>query len=422
MKTTAVRLYGKMDLRMEEFDLPAIKDDEILVKVTADSLCMSTYEAALLGEDHIKVPNDLSDNPIMVGGELSGQIVEIGKDWQGKYSENQRFSLQPVFNNKGANDSPGYSSKYCGGNSTYMILPPEVMLMDSLLTYKGEGFFNAALSEPYSTVIGACRALYRTDKVKHNHYLGIKEGGRMAIIGGCEPLGLAAIDYAISGDFRPSQLIVTDFDDAKLKRAQSIFSEKAESRGISILFINTESMDDPNHSIMKLTDNQGFDDILVMIPETSALEFAESLLGFNGCLNFFAEPSNEKFTAKINYYDVHHMEKHIIGTNSGNIDDMREALELMENNLLSPEVLVTHIGGLDAAANATINLPNIPGGKKLIYTGLSMPLTALDDLDSKASESEFYKNLAEIVKKHNGLWSIEAENYLLQNGLKILIH
>ena len=41
MKTRAVRLYGKNDLRLEEFELPAIKEDEILVEVTSDSLCMS---------------------------------------------------------------------------------------------------------------------------------------------------------------------------------------------------------------------------------------------------------------------------------------------------------------------------------------------------------------------------------------------
>ena len=41
MKTRAVRMYGKEDLRLEEFELPKIKDDEILVKVMSDSICMS---------------------------------------------------------------------------------------------------------------------------------------------------------------------------------------------------------------------------------------------------------------------------------------------------------------------------------------------------------------------------------------------
>lgn len=416
MKTKAVRLYGKMDLRLEEFELPEIKEDEILVKVSADSLCMSTYKAALLGADHKRVPDDVAENPIIVGHELSGEILTIGSQWADKYKAGDKFSLQPAINYKGSMDSPGYSYKYCGGDATYMILPPEVMIMDCLLPFNGEGFFKAALSEPYSCVIGACQSLYRTDRQKHNHYLGIKEGGRMAIIGGCGPMGLAAIDYALSGEFRPSQLIVTDLDKDRLKRAQSIFGKKAESRGISLLFINTGEMENPHQSIMKLTDNKGFDDMLVMIPYASALEFGESMLGFNGCLNFFAGPTDEKFEAKVNYFDVHYMEKHIIGTTGGNVDDMREALELMEQDLLSPEVLITHIGGLDAVIDATLNLPKLPGGKKLIYTGISLPLTALSELDGKAGESDFYKSLAEIVKKYNGLWSVEAEKFVLANG------
>ena len=44
MKTKAVRLYGANDLRTEEFELPEIKDDEILVKIVSDSICMSTYK------------------------------------------------------------------------------------------------------------------------------------------------------------------------------------------------------------------------------------------------------------------------------------------------------------------------------------------------------------------------------------------
>ena len=44
MRTKAVRLYGADDLRLEEFDLPDIADDEILVRVITDSICMSTYK------------------------------------------------------------------------------------------------------------------------------------------------------------------------------------------------------------------------------------------------------------------------------------------------------------------------------------------------------------------------------------------
>ena len=62
MKTKAVRLYGKNDLRLEEFDLPQINDDEILAKVVSDSICMSSYKAAHQGTDHKRVPKDVAEN------------------------------------------------------------------------------------------------------------------------------------------------------------------------------------------------------------------------------------------------------------------------------------------------------------------------------------------------------------------------
>ena len=67
MKTKAVRLYGKNDLRIEEFELPPIREDEILAKVVSDSLCMSSYKAAIQGRDHKRIPDDVAENPVMIG-------------------------------------------------------------------------------------------------------------------------------------------------------------------------------------------------------------------------------------------------------------------------------------------------------------------------------------------------------------------
>ena len=49
MKTRAIRLYGVDDIRLEEFELPEIGDDEILVKVVSDSICMSTWKTVKQG-------------------------------------------------------------------------------------------------------------------------------------------------------------------------------------------------------------------------------------------------------------------------------------------------------------------------------------------------------------------------------------
>ena len=78
MKTTALRIHGKMDLRLESFELPPCGDDGIIAEVISDSICMSSYKAAKAGPDHKRVPNDCDRNPTILGHEFSGRILEVG--------------------------------------------------------------------------------------------------------------------------------------------------------------------------------------------------------------------------------------------------------------------------------------------------------------------------------------------------------
>ena len=140
MKTKAVRIYGKSDLRLEEFELPAIREDEILAKIWSDSICMSSYKAAIQGPDHKRVPNDVAEHPTIIGHEFCGELVEIGKKWQGKFKVGQKFTVQPAMNYKGSLDAPGYSFRTIGGDATYVVIPSVVMETDCLLPYDGESW------------------------------------------------------------------------------------------------------------------------------------------------------------------------------------------------------------------------------------------------------------------------------------------
>ena len=44
-----------------------------------------------------------------------------------------------------------------------------------------------------------------------------------------------------------------------------------------------------------------------------------------------------------------------------------------------------------------------------------MPLTALDDFAALGENDSFFRALGEITERNNGLWSLEAEQYLLNN-------
>lgn len=420
MNTKAVRIYGKKDLRLEEFELPAIKDDEILAKVVSDSICMSSHKAALQGADHKRVPDDIHLNPTILGHEFAGVILEVGNKWKDRFHPGQKFSIQPAMAHMGTLNAPGYSYRYIGGNATNIIIPGIVMEADCLLPYSGESFFPASLSEPMSCIVGAFHASYHVPPGTYNHIMGIKEGGNMAILAGVGPMGLGAVDYALHQDKKPSLLVVTDVDEARLARAACLFPpEKAEKEGIRLLFVNTGQVGDPVKKLRDLTGGTGYDDVFVFAPVKPLVEQADAILGFDGCLNFFAGPTNPEFRAEINFYNVHYSFTHIVGTSGGNTDDMRESLKLMEEGKINPAVMITHIGGLDAVVDTTLNLPQIPGGKKLIYTNISMPLVSLYELQEKGKTDTFYAGLHEIVSANDYIWNDKAEKYLLANAQPI---
>ena len=421
MKAKGVRLHGANDLRLEEFELPEITDDEILVKVVSDSICMSTYKCAILGTAHKRVHEDVAEHPAIMGHEFAGDIVKVGKNHQDKFKPGMKFTLQPALNYKGTMWSPGYSYEFFGGDTTYCVIPSEVMELGCLLEYKGRAYYEASLAEPMSCSIGAFNAAYHTQMGVYTHQMGIKEGGKLAIMAGAGPMGLGALTYALHRDVRPSMIVVTDLNQERLDRAASLFPpEEAAKDGIELHFVNTGNFEDPVAELMRISGGKGYDDVLCYAPVASVVTQSSAILGRDGCLNFFAGPTDNKFSASMNFYDVHYNSTHVMGTTGGNPDDRSESLELTAAGRTDPCVMVTHIGGLDAAAETTLNLPKIPGGKKLIYTHLTMPLTALTDLRAKG-EAEGDKrlvDLADIVDAHNGLWCPEAEEYLLANFIE----
>ncbi|MCL2189651.1 MAG: zinc-binding dehydrogenase [Defluviitaleaceae bacterium] len=418
MKTNAIRLYGANDLRLENFELPPIKADELLVKIVTDSACMSTYKAVTQGAKHKRVPNNVAENPVIVGHEFCGEIIEVGAKLAGKFKAGQKFTMQPGM--KGTMDAAGYSFPHLGGNMTYGIIPACYFAQNGVLLYEGAGYFNASLAEPLSCVIGATKANYHTRQGEYVHDMDIKNGGNMAILGGCGPMGFAHIDYILHRERTPKVLIVTDIKQDNLDAAAAALSPKmAEKLGIKLVYFNPSASQNAVEEMMALTGGHGYDDVFVFYPVAALVEQADAMLAYDGCLNFFAGPQDTGFTAPFNFYNVHYNATHVVGTNAGNIDDMKDALAMAAAGKINPALLVSHIGGLDAASETILNLPNIAGFKKLIYNEISLPLTAIKDFEKMSAQNPLFGTLAEICARHNDLWNVEAETYLLNNAPRL---
>jgi L-iditol 2-dehydrogenase len=186
MKSKTAFMYGPHDLRIEEVEIPALKPDQILIKVGACGICQSDVEC-FEGES-AEGRYDLG--PYTPGHEWGGQIVDMGKDVTGfevgnkvtgdcvmacGHCRNCKDGLMPSaclnFREIGFRpDSPG-------GMGEYMIVEqPYVHVVPDNWTYE-----DAAWVETFS--IG---------------YFGVWGNGRyidasdVALINGVGPVGLSA--------------------------------------------------------------------------------------------------------------------------------------------------------------------------------------------------------------------------------------
>ncbi len=411
MKTKAVRLYGENDLRLEEFELPTLKNGEILVKVISDSVCMSTYKTAKQGAKHIRVPDNVAENPVIIGHEFCAEVVEVTEKWKNAFAVGDKVVMPPVLSYlPGGMQTVGYSFGEIGGVSTYSIVYDHIIENGYLIKLDSDCYFKGSLIEPASCVIRGYKANLHLDETL-KPYTNIKPNGKVAILAGCGPMGLVAIDIALHGDVKPSLLVVTDLNSDRLERAKEIFSpDEAKKDGIQLIFSNTTDKDE----LISLSEG-GFDDVFVYAPVPAVVELADSILGFDGCLNFFAGPLDKNFSANFNFYNVHYQQHHVAGTSGSTTEDMHDIVRLIGEKRIDPAVMITHIGGIDAAIDTTLRLPQIEGGKKLIYTHIELPLTALSEFAALGKTDERFAVLDKLVKEHNGLWCAEAEAYLLEN-------
>ena len=416
MKTKAVRLYGVNDIRLEEFELPAITEDEVLIRVVSDSVCASTYKAIKQGPAHKRVPDDVAENPVIIGHEMCGEILQIGANVEG-WQVGQKIVIQPALKLPSGYD-PGYSYPYIGGNTQYAVVPKIVLERGCLLPFNGEGYFKGSLVESLGCIIRGYKGLYHTDYTNYVRTDGAKAQGKVAILGGAGPMGIGTVELAV-GYAGVKQVIVTDLNQERLDYAEKMCSpEKAAQKGVDLRYINTSTMEDAARELIRLSDG-GFDDVFVMVPVAGLFAMAEKICREDGCINFFAGPPVHDLQGSLNLYRVHYDGIHVVGTAGSIPEDMTDIITLIEEEKINPGALVSHILGLNAVSDTLFAMEKPSGAKKVCYNELDLPLIAISDLKELGKENELYRVLGEIVERNGGIWCAEAEGYLLAHAPRI---
>ncbi len=414
MKTIGVRLHGAMDIRVESFDLPDIKGDEVLIRVVSDSLCASTYKAVKQGTAHKRVPPDIEEKPVIIGHEMAGEIIKVGEDLTSDWKIGDKIVIQPALKLPSGYD-PGYSYQYIGGDTLYAVVPSVVIERGCLVKYCGDNYFGGSLVESLGCILRGFKGFYHTDFETYVRSDGAKKGGKLAILAGAGPMGLGAVELACkyAGS---SQVVVTDINSDRLEFAASHCTvDNAAKCGVNLVYLNTSGLSDPVKELVSISDG-GFDDVFVMAPVPELFSMSENICREDGCINFFAGPAVHELSGSLNLYRVHYDGIHVVGTAGSIPEDTIDVIKLIEEKVINPGVLVSHILGLKAVPEGVFSMASPSGAKKVCYPSIDIGIVAVSDFEKLGEKDPMFAELNCICKKNGGLWCTEAENYLLKNG------
>ena len=316
----AVTYYAHDDIRVENRSIPAITSRELLVKVHGCGLC---------GSDIMKIVQK-APPPVILGHELTGTIVERGRDVSGfvvgqrvvvahhvpcgscHYCRHGNYSMCAAF--KRSNIDP------CGF-AEYVRVPEEhvqhttLSLPDSLSDEEG------SFVEPLACCV---RAVRRTPLLP----------GDSVVIMGLGSIGLLMLQAikAIGGGQQDSvRAYGVDLLPERLALACSLGADEA--------FLAPSDEQGLQSILAPLTDGRGADAALITAPGSQSFLQALAALRKGGTINLFAARSG---TTPLELELLYQRELTITSTYSSSPEDLRIALDLLTRRKVHVDRLISH--------------------------------------------------------------------------------
>lgn len=185
-----------------EVPLNTYGPDELLIRHDACGLCFSDIKVITQGQDHPRIYQDMKNDPVVLGHEVSLTVVGVGENLKDRYKVGDRLSMVPEVFYKGRSLAYGYW--FQGGLSQYSVIGPEFYESDlgnNLIHVKPEtGYAEVGLAEPWACVVAAYTLTYRT---------GLKQGGTTWIVGAGDQRPFT-IQAGFDASSHPDRLLMTD--------------------------------------------------------------------------------------------------------------------------------------------------------------------------------------------------------------------
>jgi L-iditol 2-dehydrogenase len=329
-------------VRIEEKEVPEIGDKELLVKVHVCGVCGTDVKTVLRGHPLIKPP-------AVLGHEIAGDIVRIGKDVT-EHRIGERVVVAPYV--------PDDTCYYClrgrytlctglyeesptpGGFAEFVKVPPSIVKKGTLEIPNTVSYEEAALTEPLACCLHGIEECH----------VGV--GDCVAIVGD-GPIGLMHLQLA---KFKgATKIILSGQLNDRLRLAEEL--------GASVTVNETE--ENPVKKVMDETNNRGGDAVIVAVGSVAAVEQGLKLVRKGGIVNLFGGfPGQSELKLDPNL--IHYSEVTLTGTFGFSHINFARALQLICTRSVKMNKLITHRFKLDEVLTAIDVLADRKGLKAVV--------------------------------------------------------
>lgn len=331
----AAVVYGKGDIRIEEYETPTAGEGEIVVRTKMSGICATDIKT-LLGQG---LPKDL---PTILGHEVVGEVSETGKGVSA-YQIGDRVAVYPIavcgdcfFCKKGRHSlcekEFGLAHGIEGGFAEFVRLPREIVNIGGVVKIPDElSFDKAVLTEPLSCVY----ASLKTCRVEPGNYV---------VILGAGPMGLMHLKMC---KWAGAKVISVDILDGRLETAAAMGADYC---------VNPVSA---NHidEIRKITNGNGAEAVIASLGIPKVIEDNLKLTRKGGTFNIFGGPPAGQ-TISVDPRWLHYCEIRLTGTFAASPTDFKECLDLIVRGEIEVEDLISDRFTLDSFLDAVEKAKN----------------------------------------------------------------
>jgi L-iditol 2-dehydrogenase len=306
--------YNNRDVRLEEMTVPKIAPGELLVRIRASGICGSD----LMEWYRIKKA------PLVLGHEISGEIVETGEGVKGFQSGERVFASHHVpcgtcrycmAGHQSVCDMLRTTHFYPGGFAEYVRVPKINVELGTLRLPDEMTFDEGSFIEPLACVVRAQRFARLT-------------AGQTVLVVGSGISGLLHMQLARARG--AGRIIATDISEFRLKAAMRFGADAT-----------IHASEDVAVSLRDLNQSRLADLVIVCTGAMTAMQQAVKCIDRGGTLLFFA-PTAAGVDVPIPLFDFWRDEIAVVTSYAGSGQDLVESLELIRTRQVRVADMITH--------------------------------------------------------------------------------